>query len=45
VISITDEFCGGALSDIDAVSVLEVVFMLGVVARFVCVCIARRSQR
>jgi hypothetical protein len=45
VISITDNFCGGAILDIDAVSVLDVVFMLGVVARFVCVCIARRFQR
>ena len=36
MISITDDFCGGAILDIDAVSVLDVVFMLGVVARFVC---------
>jgi hypothetical protein len=44
VISITDDFCGGAILNIDAVSVLDVVFMLGVVARFVCVYIARRSH-
>jgi hypothetical protein len=30
VISITDDFCGGAILNIDAVSVLDVVFMLGV---------------
>jgi hypothetical protein len=29
VISITDDFCGGEILDIDAVSVLDVVFMLG----------------
>jgi len=33
VSSITDDFCGGAILDIDAVSVLDVVFMLGVVTR------------
>ena len=29
MISITDDFCGGAILDIAAVSVLDVVFMLG----------------
>jgi hypothetical protein len=33
VISLTDDVCGGAILDIDSVSVLDVVFMLGVVTR------------
>jgi hypothetical protein len=33
VISLTDDVCGGANLDIDSVSVLDVVFMLGVVTR------------